>query len=447
MTANRTDIFTVSKLNKFAKHILEAEIGHIWLSGEISNFVAASSGHWYFTLKDDKAQIKGAMFRGANRTVTTRPKEGDHVLIRGNVSLYEARGDYQLIASHLEPEGIGRLKQQFEVLKQKLSQEGLFSQSHKSPVPSNASRIGIITSATGAALHDVLTVLKRRSPATAIIVYPTQVQGTDAPQQIQSALQCAIERNEVDVILLTRGGGSLEDLWCFNDESLARAVFDCPLPIVSAVGHEIDFTICDFVADLRAATPSAAAELLSVSQQEQIDKLHTQQHKLTQQLRNVFRHARQQLQIAEGRLQQIHPARQLQQQWQNLDNLQFRLHNQMQTTQKSSHHRLQLLQNRLAGQNPQRHLQQEQLNIAGFAARLEKSMKSSLKDGQANLRHYAQLLDTVSPLATLSCGYSITEAHDNIVTDVSSLTSGDVITTRLNKGKVTSKVTKIEPAS
>lgn len=443
MTTNRTDIFTVSRLNKFAKHILEAEIGHIWLSGEISNFVAASSGHWYFTLKDDKAQIKAAMFRGANRSVTTRPKAGDHVLIRGNVSLYEARGDYQLIVSHLEPEGIGRLKQEFEQLKNRLSQEGLFAQSHKTPVPSGARRIGIITSSTGAALHDVLTVLKRRSPATEVVIYPTQVQGADAPVQIISALHCAIKRNEVDVLLITRGGGSLEDLWCFNDEQLARAIFACPLPVVSAVGHEIDFTICDFVADLRAATPSAAAELLSVSQDELSERLTNQYHRLLHHMQGIFRHARQQIRIAESRLQQIHPARQLQQQWQHLDTLQFRLTNQMKARQQRAHHRLDMLSNQLAHQSPQRHVQLQQNRLIELSLTLQKSMQHILKQGQNNVGQLAKLLDTVSPLATLSRGYSITESDQGILHDSEKVAIGDTISTRLQNGTITSKVTGV----
>lgn len=444
MTAARTDIFTVSKLNKFAKHILEAEIGQIWLSGEISNFVAASSGHWYFTLKDDKAQIKGAMFRGANRNVVNRPKEGDHVLIRGNVSLYEARGDYQLIVSHLEPEGVGKLKQQFEWLKNKLASEGLFSQSHKSPVPNNAKRVGIITSSSGAALHDVLTVMQRRSPNTEVVIYPTQVQGAEAPSQLQSALQVAISRNEVDVLLITRGGGSLEDLWCFNDENLARSIFNCPIPIVSAVGHEIDFTICDFVADMRAPTPSAAAEQLTTSREETLERLRYQEHKLLQLIQSVFRHKNQHIQIGEGRLKQVHPSRQLQQQWQSIDSIHMRLNKCMENKLTESRHQLQICQGRIASLSPAKTLQTEQKNLSNLEERLKGKILSKIKDAQSRYHHLGQLLDTVSPLRTMTRGYSITSKEGEIITDATTLTLGEVISTRLHKGTVASKIIAIK---
>ena len=260
------NILTVTKLNRLARTILESEIGLVWLSAEVSNFVAASSGHWYFTLKDNKAQVRAAMFKNANRSVRVRPKEGDRILVRASVGLYEPRGDYQLIVEHLESDGEGQLKLAYEALKQTLMAEGLFDAQNKKPLPHTIQKVGIITSASGAAIHDALTVFKRRSPATQIVIYPAMVQGELAAGQLINALNKANMRNEVDVVLLTRGGGSLEDLWCFNDEQLARCIAASAIPVVSAVGHEVDMTIADFVADLRAPTPSAGAELLSRDQ-------------------------------------------------------------------------------------------------------------------------------------------------------------------------------------
>lgn len=255
-------------------------MGRIWLSAEISNFSQPSSGHWYFTLKDAKSQVRAAMFRGQNGRVTFRPQNGHQVLVRASVTLYEPRGDYQLIVESMQPAGEGLLQQQFELLKQKLSAEGLFESAHKKPLPSPAKCVGIITSATGAALHDILHILRRRDSSLPIIIYPTAVQGDGAPAQIVRAIEIANRRQECDVLIVGRGGGSLEDLWAFNDEKVARAIFTSQLPIVSAVGHETDVTIADFVADLRAPTPSAAAEVISRNQQELLRQLNSHQQRL-----------------------------------------------------------------------------------------------------------------------------------------------------------------------
>src|SRR5476651_2522845 len=270
-------IFTVSRLNQTVRQLLENEMGQVWLSGEISNFSQPSSGHWYFTLKDDRAQVKCAMFRNTNRRTTFRPQNGQQVLVRATITLYEPRGDYQLIAESMQEAGDGLLQQKFDLLKQQLAAEGLFDAQFKQALPSPAKSVGVITSASGAALHDVLNVLKRRDPSLPVIIYPTSVQGVDAPMQIVRAIELANAREEVDVLIVGRGGGSLEDLWSFNDERVARAIFASRIPIVSAVGHETDVTIADFVADLRAPTPSAAAELVVSAKDEfvgRIDRLH-----------------------------------------------------------------------------------------------------------------------------------------------------------------------------
>ncbi len=262
--ANR-NIYTVSRLNSEVRLLLENEMGIVWLVGEISNFSAPVSGHWYLTLKDSQAQVKCAMFKGNNRLVNFKPQNGQQVLVKARLSLYEPRGDYQIILESMQPEGDGRLQQQFEQLKMQLAAEGLFAQTRKKPLPENPRCVGIITSRTGAALHDILHVLKRRDPNLPVVIYPTLVQGEEAAIQIAQAIGRANTRAECDVLIVGRGGGSLEDLWCFNHEIVARTIAASEIPIISAVGHEIDVTIADFVADVRAPTPSAAASAVIIA--------------------------------------------------------------------------------------------------------------------------------------------------------------------------------------
>src|SRR5688572_23579366 len=256
------DIYSVGRLNAEARMLLESGLPALWVEGELSNFAAPSSGHWYFTLKDRDAQIRCAMFRTRNGGVGFRPKDGQHVVLRGRVSLYEPRGDYQLIAEQMEDAGEGALKREFEKLKARLAAEGLFDAALKRPLPAMPRRIAVVTSPTGAAVRDVLHILARRFPPADVLVIPTPVQGAAATESIVAALDAASARSDVDVVILTRGGGSIEDLWCFNDERVARAIRRARIPVVSGVGHEIDFTIADFAADVRAPTPSGAAELV-----------------------------------------------------------------------------------------------------------------------------------------------------------------------------------------
>ncbi|RAT17709.1 exodeoxyribonuclease VII large subunit, partial [Lonsdalea populi] len=318
-------IFTVSRLNQTVKQLLESEMGHIWLSGEISNFSQPSSGHWYFTLKDERAQVRCAMFRGSNRRVTFRPQNGQQVLIRAMITLYEPRGDYQLLTDSMQPAGDGLLQQQFEQLKQRLSADGLFDQQFKQRLPNPARRVGVITSASGAALHDILQVLKRRDPLLPVIIYPTSVQGADASPQIIRAIELANLRDECDVLIVGRGGGSLEDLWSFNDERVARAIFASRIPIVSAVGHETDVTIADFVADLRAPTPSAAAELVSRNQMELLRQVTTQRQRLEMAMDYSLAQRQSLFTRLHHRLQQQHPQLRLARQQNRLIRLRQRL--------------------------------------------------------------------------------------------------------------------------
>jgi exodeoxyribonuclease VII large subunit len=435
-------ILTVTKLNRLARTVLEGEIGLIWLSAEISNFVCAASGHWYFTLKDNKAQVRAAMFKGSNRSVRQRPKEGDKILVRASVGLYEARGDYQLVVEHMESDGEGALKQAFEALKLKLNNEGLFDASIKRSLPTYINRIGVITSSSGAALHDVLSVLKRRSPQTKVIVYPSMVQGETAPAQLIQALRKANERNEVDVLLLTRGGGSLEDLWCFNNETLAREVSASHLPIVSAVGHEVDFTICDFVADLRAPTPSAAAELLSLDSNEIVQKLVQKRQRLQRAIMQKLMSNKQNLAIQRQRLQNLHPQSKIQHQWQSLDRLQLQLLHKMQRDIAGADKRLQSLTSRLNRQNPAQRLAQSNSNLVYVRTRLLNSMAALLGTKKQQLASNASLLQSVSPLSTLARGYSITLSENAAITSVEAVNNGDTITTRVTDGEITSTVTK-----
>jgi exodeoxyribonuclease VII large subunit len=434
------NIFTVSKLNGLARSVLEKEIGQIWLSAEISNFVAASSGHWYFTLKDSRAQVKAAMFKGANRRVQQKPKEGDKVLVRANLSLYEARGDYQLIVEHLEPEGEGQLKQQFELLKVKLAGEGLFAQQYKQVLPEIILRVGIITSATGAALHDILSVMKRRNPAIQAIIYPSQVQGDTASTQICSAIEVANNRKEVDVLLVGRGGGSLEDLWCFNQEDVARAIFASRLPIISAVGHEIDVSIADFVADMRAPTPSAAAELVSREQSELFNNIEYLQEKLHKLIATSLKEASYQQQVMVQKLQQQHPRNQLQQQFQNVDRLHTILSNRFERQLYLVKNTSEKLINRLHMLSPKHLLLEQQQKAQTLQDRLQQGVQQLLNGKQTILASNAHLLDTVSPLGTLSRGYSISFKQGEIVKSASQLSKGDQLVSRFVDGEVVSEV-------
>ena len=437
------NILTVSKLNRLARSVLETEIGQIWLSAEISNFVAASSGHWYFTLKDDRSQVKGAMFKGANRKVLQKPKEGDKVLVKANIGLYEPRGDYQLIVAHMEPEGEGQLKQQFELLKRQLATEGLFAQENKQPLPEQVLTVGIVTSSTGAALHDILKVLHRRNPAIEAIIYPSQVQGESAALQICEAIHIANQRKEVDVLIVGRGGGSLEDLWCFNNENLARTIFASDIPIISAVGHEIDVSIADFVADMRAPTPSAAAELVSQDQIALHHKTVIQQDKLVKAFKQIIQSQLQQQDALKQRLLQNHPQKQLEQKSQYVDQLLATLHAAITQNFNRVSQRQEHIENRLWLRSPKKQLQQHQQDMQLQQSKLNKSIILLMKSNKDKLANNMHLLDTVSPLATLARGYSISFKQDEIIKNTNQVKAGDVLVTRLKDGEILSQVNSI----
>jgi len=444
MNHDQRNILTVSQLNRQSKELLETYLHQVQVSGEISNLARPASGHWYFTLKDSHAQIRCAMFRSRVQLLRFIPKEGDQVIVRGGLSLYEARGDYQLIANGMESAGEGALKLAFEQLKAKLYQEGLFAPEIKKPLPKHPKHLGVITSPTGAAIKDILSVLKRRFPNLPVSIYPTQVQGTAAAPQIADALFRANRDARCDVLIVSRGGGSLEDLWPFNEEAVARAIHASRIPVISAVGHEVDVAISDFVADLRAPTPSAAAELVSPDRMEWLGRfealersmLRTMQHKLTM----AARHAQQ---LA---LRLKHPKRQLQENMQRLDMASMKLEMAMKSQLAQRAKDLTTAHHSLERHDPRVQLQALKQRHQALSRRLLPAILQSLSSAQKEVQKQASILQAVSPLATLARGYSITtNATENVITSTEDISPGDVLITRVNNGKIQSVVDSVEP--
>lgn len=451
-------IYTVGQLNTEVRLLLEQGMPTLWLEGEVSNFSAASSGHWYFSLKDAHAQVPCAMFRTQNRLVQATPQNGDQVRVRARVTLYEAAGRYQLKVDHLEPAGVGRLHQAFEALKQKLDAEGLFAQKLKQSLPTHPKRIGLITSAKGAAVRDILHVLQRRAPALEVIVYPVPVQGEQAAADIIRMLDIVAGRAEVDVVLLTRGGGSLEDLWAFNDERLARKIVAFPLPIVSAVGHEIDFTIADFVADQRAPTPSAGAELVSPDQLELLKQLAQWRRRLLV-MDRLLGQRLVRLRGVHRRLLQQHPARRLEQQQQRFDQLQLRLgrlkgrqlregatrvviaRQRMKSTLQQRlgllNQRLSGLERRLSSNSPQSLLNARRERLSVHQARLKRASQHLLQYRAQRAAAITGRLENISPLKVLGRGYAIVQKADgDVLRDPKQVSAGEALKLRVQHGEL-----------
>ncbi len=441
LSSPNQNIFTVSRLNAEVRLLLENEMGIVWLVGEISNFSAPVSGHWYLTLKDSRAQVKAAMFRGNNRFVQFKPQNGQQVLVRARLSLYEPRGDYQIIIESMQPEGDGKLQQEFDALKAKLAAEGLFAQASKRPLPEHPNCVGIITSKTGAALFDILDVLKRRDPSLPIIIYPTMVQGEQAAIQIAQAIGRANARNECDVLIVGRGGGSLEDLWCFNHEIVARTIAASQIPIVSAVGHEVDITIADFVADVRAPTPSAAAELVSRDNSHKKTAFSHYQQKLTSAMRYLLADRYRQGERLQQALERQHPKHRLQRQIQQVDELEMRLRRAVERTLQRHSQQLDRFNYRLKIQSPLRLINHEHHLVAKQQQRLIDAMQRKLVNAKHQLALSVETLDAVSPLATLKRGYSITQNQQGqLITQAGQVSQGDSIVTRLGSGEIRSTV-------
>ncbi len=440
---NPGDIYSISQLNSEVRAIIEENFPSVWVQGEISNLARPASGHLYFSLKDERAQARCAMFRMNNRVLKFKPQDGMQVLVRASVSLYETRGDYQLIVDYMEESGYGLLQRKFEELKTKLAAEGLFDTAHKQEIPAFPFRVGIITSPSGAAIRDVLSVLKRRFPAIPVLIYPIPVQGEDAPPHIVRMINKACQRRDCDVLILTRGGGSLEDLWAFNDERVARAIFDCQIPIVCGVGHEVDVTIADFVADVRAPTPSAAADLVSPNRDEWGLRINRTQTQLINRINQKLLHAQQKLAWLIRRIQ--HPRQKIQRIAQRLDEIELRLINVHQIYRHTRAARLTEFGNRLQQESPLYRLQQLSFTRQAFEQRLHNAMSKKLSGGNHQLAALSRALEAISPLATLGRGYAIVRKQDDgtIVRDAKLLKIGEQLKTQLQHGNVLSTVTEI----
>lgn len=433
-------VFSISELNRRVRQLLELNLPMLWVEGEISNFSCPVSGHWYLSLKDKSAQVRCAMFRNANQRVKFRPGNGMQVLVRCKPGLYEGRGEYQLIVEHMEEAGFGALQRQFEQLKAKLSAEGLFDNDNKRPIPSSVTHIGVVTSTTGAAVKDIITVLKRRFPAIRVSLFPTAVQGDEAPAQITKALSDANSCEDLDAIIIGRGGGSLEDLWSFNNEMVARAIAASRLPTISAVGHEVDFTIADFVADLRAPTPSAAAELISPDGQQMIGQFARYQMLLKDIQQRIIGGYQQQLSHLQKRLQ--HPGNKLQQQSQLLDHLDIRLRRAIESKLDSYRVQCKQLSDQLGRQNPQYQLQENQQKLSALVKQLARAINQKQEKLQLKLAQSMHLLDTVSPLKTLGRGYAvIRNADGEVVNSVAKAETDDCLTGQFADGELLLKVT------
>lgn len=444
MQTERT-ILSVSRLNNEVSQLLAHGFPILWVEGEISNFVRASSGHLYFSLKDADAQVRCAMFKGRTLHLKLTPRNGLKVLLRGKVGLYEPRGEYQFITEHMEDAGEGALQRQFEELKRRLHAQGLFAGEHKIPLPAFPHSIGVVTSPTGAAIRDIIHILKRRCPQIPVFVYPVQVQGEGAKEQIVQAIRQADREQRCEVLILARGGGSIEDLWPFNEETVAHAIHACRTPIISGIGHEIDFTIADFVADVRAPTPSAAAELVSPD----MASLQTHVQRLAAQLQ---RHQQRRLQTARehlARLQQRlanqRPTHRLQQKVQRLDELDLRLTHALQRHLQQLGKRTGHLHTRLQNQSPARHIRQQQEQLARWRQYLNRLIRQRLDKAHDQLQRQAGQLHTLSPLATLERGYGIVQAQPGgkVIRSTELLRLGDSVFTRLKDGEFESVVTSI----
>lgn len=440
------DVYTVGRLNREVRLLLESGLPALWVEGEISNFSAPASGHWYFTLKDREAQIRCAMFRTRNVGLGFRPKEGQLLQVRGRVGLYEPRGDYQLIVEQLEDAGEGALKREFERLKARLSAEGLFDAALKRLLPPMPRRIAVVTSATGAALRDVLHILARRFPPAAVLIHPVPVQGAAAAPAIIAALDEVSARADCDVVILARGGGSLEDLWSFNDEGVARAIRRCALPVVTGIGHETDFTIADFVADVRAPTPSGAAQLVVPDRLALEQQLAGLLGRLQLAVQRQIAHRAQRHAALAHRLQQTHPGSRLAQQAQRLDELEQRLANATRRELLQRQGRLEVLRARLSRTRPDLHVARLGEAVGTLEQRLRAAWEDRIADAAQRLALAARALSAVSPLAVLDRGYAIATADNGeAIRDAAVLAPGDRLRLRFAAGTATVDVIETAP--
>lgn len=432
-------VLTVSALNSLARSIIEGALPLLWVGGEISSLTRAASGHWYFSLKDATAQVRCAMFRGRNQFVDWQPANGDQVEVRAVPTLYEARGEFQLQVEVMRRAGLGALFEAFEKLKQKLAAEGLFAEARKRPLPVFATKLGLITSTEAAALRDVLTTLRRRAPWLPVILYPTPVQGEGAGKKIAEAIRIAGERKECDVLIVCRGGGSIEDLWAFNEEAVARAIAASPVPVISGVGHETDFTIADFVADLRAPTPTAAAEQVIASREEWMQTLTTHHHRLARPLHHLVNARAQQVDYLSRRL--VHPAQRLQNQRGALQHLSLRLHQSMRRALQLDRMRSRGLQTRLVAARPATDSHQKML--IAMQNELARAMRRQFESRHAAVNRIASHLAHLNPDAVLARGYSVVRnAQGQVIRDSQQIKLDETLDLRFQHGSARARVTE-----
>ncbi len=433
-----------SQLNTLARDLLEGSFTSIWVEGELSGLARPGSGHLYFTLKDDRAQVRCAMFKAKAHWLRFIPRDGMQVLVRGKLTLYEPRGDYQLVLEHMEEAGEGALRRAFEALKAKLEAEGLFDAARKRPLPRYVQRLGVITSPSGAVIRDIQSVLTRRWPMLEVELLPVPVQGAAAAPAIIAMLRAAYAAKRHDVLLLARGGGSLEDLWCFNDEALLRTIAQSPVPVVSAIGHEVDFTLADFVADLRAPTPSAAAELLVPNSDEMSERLKHLQARATRRLDHALERAKQRLDHAALRLQSAHPERRLQRSRERALHLHARIGAAMALRLARLRRGTDAQGRALQAQHPALRLTRVRQRLALLDARRGTALLRTLQQRIARLRELGRGLHAVSPLATLDRGYAILlRADGSAVRDAQSVTEGESLTARIASGELPLRVERL----
>ena len=435
-------VYQVSDLVNEMRKLMETSYPEIWIEGELSSLSTPASGHLYFSLKDETSQLRCAMFRSRVSVNRYRAKAGDLVRVRAKISVYPARGDLQCIVQYIEDAGEGMLQRRFEDLQIKLNEEGLFNADHKLPIPSFARHIGLITSPTGAAVNDILSTLARRSPGIPVTLYPAVVQGETAAASLIQAINNAVAHKRCDVIILARGGGSLEDLWCFNDEALARAIYQCPIPIVSAVGHEIDMSIADYVADLRAPTPTAAAELLSPDNKIMLNQLLSVQQRL---YNSIGRYLEQQAQRVDSRYRQLqHPKSKILLNQKQLRATSGRLTNAMQSQFRTDKSRIDNQTSRLQTQKPLKRVLHQLKQTSVLTNRLRRAQSNSITQGRQKFESLGSQLQMVSPLATLQRGFSITRnQQDEIIRDARNNSLGDNVKIQLKSGSLQCEIQRI----
>ncbi len=442
-TIKNPQVYSVSGLTRDIRAIMEAAFDSVWVEGEISNFRTVASGHSYFVLKDDKSQIRCVLFKGYRAGIKFQPEDGDHVLMFGRISVYDARGEYQIIAESLEPRGLGALQKAFEQLKEKLDKEGLFDEEKKKPLPEFPWKVGVVTSSTGAAVRDILNVIRRRNPKVSVLLCPAKVQGEGAAEEIARGIEELNQRKDIEVIIVGRGGGSLEDLWAFNEEVVACAIFASHIPVVSAVGHEIDFTIADFVADLRAPTPSAAAELTVPLLQDTVREIRSLNEALVTTLQKKLEYYSDLLKRLMDRRFFHQPKEIFNPQIQCLDDLHVRLLRGLEQSLVSHQQRLQDKIHRLFQASPEKHIQHVGENRMMLEKRMLHIIQSQVRFNKERFEGILKNLNAVNPLAILERGYSICSKDEESLKNTEGVNPGDKVKIRLSRGSLGCTVKKI----